>query len=157
MFYASFFIFYFVSVSLFRQCAVPLYLYFFFCACGSILQMFYASSFIFYFSLVHVAWFCPCSMPLHLYFSFLLCLWLGFANVICLFIDIFSFYASVSWFCHCSMPLFLIFILSFVSVSWLCQCSMPLIMYLFLFFFVCVLVLPKFYSSLFKFVIIFCA
>ena len=100
------FIFYFVSVSLFRQCAVPLYLYFFFYACGSILQMFYASSFIFFFSLVPVAWFRPCTMPLHLYLSFLLCLSLGFDNVICLFIDIFSFYASVSWFCHCSVPLF---------------------------------------------------
>ena len=139
IFYASLFLFfYFVSVSLIRQCTVPLYLNFFFCACGSILQMFYASSLYFFFSLLPVAWFCQCTMPLHLYFSFLLCLWLGFANVICLFIDIFSFYV-----CFLVLPMFsaslFIGFFSFVAVARFCQCSMPLHLY-FLFFITCALV-----------------
>ena len=124
---------------------MPLYLYFFFCACGSILQMVYASSFIFFFSLVPVAWFCQCSMPLHLYFSFLLCLWLGFANVICLFIDIlfylclflgfanvlYLFFYRFLFFCLWldfanALCLFIYIFFSLLPVPWFSQCSMPL-------------------------------
>ena len=78
--------FYFVSVSLFRQCAVPLYLYFFLCACVSILPMFYASSFIFFFSLV------PVALVLPMFYA-------------SLFVFFFSF-VSEFWFCQCSMPLY---------------------------------------------------
>ena len=104
---------------------------------------------IFFFSFVSVARFCQWSMHLDSFFSFFLCLWLGLANPLCLFIYIFislllwqsilvftMFYASlfivllsyvsVSWFCHCSMPLTLYLFLSFLSVSWFCQSSMPL-------------------------------
>ena len=67
-------------------------------------------------------------MPLYLYFSFLLCLWLGFANVLCLFLTFFIF--------------------STLPESRFCQCSMPLYLIFFLFFCACFLVLPMFYASL---------
>ena len=123
----------------------------FFCACGLVLPMFYASLF---------------------YYLLVLCLCLGFANVLFLFICIFisfllwqcvlvltMFYASlyifffslmsVAWFWQCSMPLYLYF--SFVSVTRFSQCSVHLYLYFFLFFCICGLVLPMFYASLLYF------
>ena len=120
--YASLFIFFFsfVSVAWFCQCSLPLCFSFFlfFCVCGSdhpmlyaflfmvfffvsfvcgsVLPVSYASLFILFFSFVSVARLCQCSMHLYCIFSFLLCLWLGFANVICLFLIIVSFLLCLS-------------------------------------------------------------
>ena len=69
-----------------------IYIFLFYCGCGSISPMFYASSFIFFFSLLPEPWFCQCSIIFYYIFSFLLCLWLGFANPLCLFIYIFIYF-----------------------------------------------------------------
>ena len=105
----------------FSQCSMPLYVYFFlfFCDCVFVLPMLYDSLIVFLFFFCFfatVVMFCQCSMPLYLYcfilllclrtvwpmlyasflFFFLLCLWLGFSNVLCLFIYIFVFSVCVS-------------------------------------------------------------
>ena len=59
------------------------------------------------------------------FFSFLLCLWLGFANVLCLFIYIFFFsFVPAALFCVFSMPLYFYYFSFFVPVAQFCLCSM---------------------------------
>ena len=131
-----FFLFpFFCNGSFFCQYSMPLLMYFyFFCVCGLVLLIFYVSSFFCFFCvcgfvvptfyvsldvLIHlqpVAQFCKRSMPLYYIFSFLLCLCLGFANALCIFICVLFFsFVSVALFCQCSMSLYYIFF--FVSVS----------------------------------------
>ena len=107
---------------------MPLHLYFsFFSACALVFPKFYASSFIFH---------------------FLLCLCLGFANVICLFIYIFLLFCVSGSVLPNVLCLF-IFIFYFVSVSLFRQCAVPL--YLYFFFCACGSILPMFYASSFIF------
>ena len=149
-------------------CLPYLYFFLFFCVCGSIMSMFY-TSFNLLFSFASVACLHQCSMPLYLYFfTFLLWRWLGFANVLCLFIIVFFFYARVFvlpmfyaslyidfYFCICESVLsmfyankFVVFF-SFLLCLWL---SLAIFLcrffHVLLFLCVCVLVLPMLYDSL---------
>ena len=81
------------------------------------------------------------------FFSFLMCLWLGFTNVVCI-LFYSCFFLSL---CACGsvlpmfVPLYFHFFFSFASLPWFCQCSMPLH---YIFSFLCVFVTSMFYASL---------
>ena len=151
---------------------MPLHLYFsFFSACALVLPMSYSSSLIFYFLLCwglvlrmfYVSLFVffllmrlflgfanvLCLFFIYI-FSFLLCLWLNFANALTSFIFFFSL-LPVFRFYQCAMPLYYIF--SFLLCLCLCFANVIcLFIYIdFLFFCVCGLVLPMLFVSLFFF------
>ena len=151
-----------------------IYIYYFSCDCGSVLPMFNAS-------LIYI--FCACVLVLPMFyaslfiFSSFLCLWLGFAYVLCLFICIlFLFFcANVSWFLQCYMTFYIYFIFSFISVVGfgnilclyiiffsflLCLCFanvLCLFIYTFLVFCVCGSILPMLFASSFIFFFFFSA
>ena len=98
----------FVPVAWFCQCSIIFIDFFLFISCALVLPMFYASLLYFFFSFVSVSLFCQRIMSLCLdCFSFLLCLWLGFANVLCLFIFLFFYFVSVARIIQCFMHLYL--------------------------------------------------
>ena len=86
-------------------------------------------------------------------FSFLLCLWLGFANDLCILIRFF-------FFCVCGLVLpilyasLFIFLFIFFSAKVSCFFTMfyASLFIFFSFFCVCVLVMPMFYASYYVFI-----
>ena len=181
--YASLFIFYlsFVSMAQFCQCSMLLDLYcflFFFMSDVLILPMLNASFLIFFFSFVFVARFCKCSKPLYLYcilqrwlcffqnfmpllmlFSFLLRMWLGLANVLCLFICFFFLFCvslnvfSLTFFCNGGFVYLILnapYNIFFFSLRmWLGSANVLclFICIFFLFFCICVFILSMLFDS----------